>query len=51
MSSGSEFRQFHEKGVLVDLMRLADTWWGPSMERTEDRGCKTRDEVEEDRDH
>ena len=41
---------FTRRGLLVDRMHPADTWEREGTKHGEGRGCKTRNEAEEDRD-
>ena len=49
MSSGSEFRQFHEEEV-VGGPRASYRYLGWGVKHGEGRRCKPRNEAEEDRD-
>ena len=49
VSSGSGLRQFHEEGFAGRL--CASCRYVRGTKHGEDRGCKTRNEAEENRDH
>ena len=52
VSSDSRFCEFHRKGLMVDRICPADACGRErGTEHGKGRGCKTRNEVEEARDH